>query len=118
MKRKCRRAGTGETTPDPLGSFDAIILGDLGPAEVPAELLGEARGVCRGAWGDACFQHRATELGVACSEETARKLLAGDRAAAGRRCGCRSGAGRSSRAAAGALCIRPAAKVSSEIPGQ
>ena len=49
--------------PDPLGSFDAIILGDVGPADVSSEALGEARGLCRGTQGGRWFSASARGTG-------------------------------------------------------
>ena len=60
---------------DPLGSFDAIILGDVGPEEVPSELWARLEAFVGERGGTLVFSSGPRNWALLAIEETARKLL-------------------------------------------
>ena len=70
-----RGAGSGNDAADPLASFDAIILGDLGPVEAPAELWARLEAFVGERGGALVFCNGPRNWATLAGEETARKLL-------------------------------------------
>ena len=69
------RGDVSRNEPDPLGSFDAIILGDVGPAEVPPELWTRLEAFVAERGGTLVFSIGPRNWASLGRQETARKLL-------------------------------------------
>ena len=69
------RGDASRNESDPLGSFDAIILGDVGSAEVPAELWARLEAFVAERGGTLVFSIGPRNWATLGRQETARKLL-------------------------------------------
>jgi hypothetical protein len=69
------RGDVSRNEQDPLGSFDAIILGDVGPAEVPSELWTRLEAFVAERGGTLVFSIGPRNWASLGRQETARKLL-------------------------------------------
>jgi hypothetical protein len=69
------RGDTNGDQPDPLGGFDAIILGDVGPAEAPSELWERLDAFVGERGGTLVFCSGLRNWASLAIQETARKLL-------------------------------------------
>ena len=61
--------------PDPLGAYDAIIVGDVRPEDLNAEAWHGWNGTPTCAAGRSCWPSGPRSLAALSSQETARKLL-------------------------------------------